>query len=358
MKPIRRQITAQERAIHDTAGNWLADRDLGFSAEAAAEFARWRQADPRHEAAVVRLEATWNALAQLQSFRPEAQRHPDGNLLARPAGRRLAYFPGWATAAALAASLALAAVWWWSPSFRSQTPVAVDQSDPTVLATTYDGYHRAMLTDGSVVELNSNTEVRVHLTPGERRLKLVRGEAHFTVAKDPARPFFVEVGRVAVRAVGTAFDVRMRPESIEVLVTEGVVKVSDTAPLAEHATASTPTENELPTLVAGQRGIIMFKDRTAYAMVETTSPVVIREALAWHGSRLIFADLPLAEVITQFNRRNQVQLLLEDPELGAQSVGGSFRADNVEAFVRLLADNKEILIERPDDNHVIIRKAR
>src|SRR5204863_5888557 len=80
--------------------------------------------------------------------------------------------------------------------------------------------------DGSVVELNRGAVVSAHFTASERRMRLVSGEANFKVAKDPQRPFVVEARGVAVRAVGTAFNVRIDAVSVEVLVTEGVVNVA------------------------------------------------------------------------------------------------------------------------------------
>jgi len=83
----------------------------------------------------------------------------------------------------------------------------------------------------------------------------------------------------------------------------------------------------------------------------------MREELAWQGPRLIFADTPLAQVVVEFNRRNQVQIVLADAELGALTVVGSFRAENVEAFVRLIATG-DIVVERPAADRIVLRKAR
>jgi transmembrane sensor len=90
---------------------------------------------------------------------------------------------------------------------------------------------------------------------------------------------------------------------------------------------------------------------------EKISPDALRAALAWQGPRLVFLDTPLAEVFAQFNRRNPVQIELADPELGSLPVGGSFSSDNLEAFVRLLANDSDILIEYQGTNRIVIRRA-
>ena len=343
---------SHEEAIAATAAAWLAQRDSGLSNEEAAEFARWRGADGRHEAAVARLETTWAALQALREFRPEARVHPDRDLLARPRFSGLARvvpFPARAVALALAAALVLAAVWAWRPA-----PAVRDTMVATpVYATTTGGYQRVTLTDGSVLELNASSEVRVSYAPAERRVRLVRGEAHFTVAKNKARPFIVEAGAVAVRAVGTAFNVRVQSSAIEVLVTEGRVQVEERAPAGASAT--------LPTLGAGERLVVSSQSAlspaAASVVVEKISDEAMREELAWQGPRLIFADTPLAQVVVEFNRRNQVQIVLADAELGALTVVGSFRAENVEAFVRLIATG-DIVVERPAADRIVLRKAR
>lgn len=175
----------------------------------------------------------------------------------------------------------MAVVWWWPQ------PVTPTLSAPQQYATTVGGYQRITLKDGSVIELNADSEVQVDYVPGERRIQLVKGEAHFSVAKNPARPFWVEAGSVKVRAVGTAFNVRLGPTEIEVLVTEGKVEVDK---------GSEPPANVL--LEAGQRWAIAQQNPVATPVVKKIEPTVMRHALAWQDKLLIFSDQPLAEVIT------------------------------------------------------------
>ncbi len=349
-------------SIEATAAAWLAARDDGLTAEQAVAFAGWRAADPRCEAAASRLEVTWAALQQLRGFRPEAKRHPDRDLLRGSAprrGRRIA-FP-LATIAAIAASLMVTVVWWMGRGTSASTET---------YATTTDGYERVTLRDGSVMELNGGTAVQVRYTAPERRVRLLRGEAHFTVAKNPARPFSVEAGSVAVRAVGTAFNVRLGAADVEVLVTQGKVSVSEvervgSSPMPEPERMRANRSPLVPVLLqANERTSIPVLRPTAVPVappllvVERINPEVVREALAWQGPRLVFLDTPLAEAIGQFNRRNHLQLELVDEELAILPIGGSFRAENVDAFVRLLESGGDVAAERVGANRVILRKAK
>jgi transmembrane sensor len=354
MKPTDMHLSGRDKAIEATAAAWLAQRDDGLTPEEEAAFACWRQADPRHEEAVARLDATWRALLQLQSYRPEAHQHPDRDLLARPHRRKVIPFSTLATSLGLAATVALAAVWWW-PRVAVRPDVELA---PQTYSTTVGGYQRLTLADGSLVELNADSEVRVHYTLAERRVRLLRGEANFSVAENKEKPFLVQAGTVTVRAVGTAFNVRLDTSKVEVLVTEGKVQVNaDTASAALPATAPVV---ELASLIAGQRAVIPLHRQAAIPapVIEQVPLEAIREELAWQGARLIFVNTPLAEVVEQFNRRNQVQIELRDAALGSLPVGGSFRAENVEAFVRLIASDKDIVTERPDSNLIVLRKAR
>lgn len=349
MKPRNQPLTPDQEAIEAMAAAWLAQRDEGFDAEQQAEFGRWQQADPRHAAAVARLEKTWATLQQLREFRPASRVHPDRDLLAgaRPQARIIS-FPA-AALVGLAAAVAIAALFWRivpSPATPAPGQAVLATS---VYATTAEGYQRVTLADGSVLELNASSEARVDFLPAERHVRLLRGEAHFTVAKNKQRPFIVHAGTVAVQAVGTAFNVRMDENDVEVLVTEGRVKVANQA-------ASAPAV--LPELAAGQRIVLSLKDAViAPGQVEAILPEAVEAALAWQGPRLRFADTPLSSVVAQFNRHNQVQVELGDASLVSVPVDGSFRSENVEAFIRLLESDGSIRAERVGKDRIILRRA-
>ena len=336
-----------DEAIQATAAAWMAQRDEGMSAEEEATLARWRASDPRHEAAIARLEKTWATLQVLRDFRPDARRHPDPDLLAEGHGPTRSRWPvGLALASLVAAALVIGLV------SRPSLPPAHSPTE-LVYATTVGGYQRVALSDGSVMELNANTEVTVKFTPADRRVDLQRGEAHFMVAKNKARPFFVHANGVTVRAVGTAFDVRLDAQAVQVLVTEGSVQVNHVAQPA--MTVAAP-----PLVVAGERAVVATAKLPSGAqplLVEKIAPAEIRESLAWQGPRLVFVDTPLSEVVSQFNRRNQLQIVLGDEELGHLPVGGSFRSENVDAFVRLLTIGNGIVAERPSPNLIVLKKA-
>jgi transmembrane sensor len=197
-------------------------------------------------------------------------------------------------------------------------------------------------------------------------VELRRGDAHFTVAKNPERPFRVEAGTVAVRAVGTAFNVRRGASEVEVLVTEGKVEVASEvervvpnalsgAANAEQARWGQRPPPSVTPLTANQRATV---SPAAAPRIEKLEAQTIREVLAWQGPRLTFLDTPLSVVVSQFNRRNAVQLVIRDSALDSLPIGGSFRAENLEAFVRLLEQDNDIIVDRSDATQVILRRRK
>jgi transmembrane sensor len=220
-------------------------------------------------------------------------------------------------------------------------------------------YLRIGLPDKSVLQVNADTTVHVQFNTRERRVLLQRGEAHFAVAKNPARPFVVGAGQVSVRAVGTGFNVRIDSATVEVLVTEGRVQVEKTATAPAAAGVKDSTERAAPVLVAGQR-VTIPRIEPAGAVnslqVSSLDSDAVKSALEWQAPRLAFRETPLSEVVRQFNQHNRVQLVIGDTALGDRPVGGTFRADMVETFVGLLEKSRDVAVERPSPDRIILRR--
>lgn len=319
-------------AIAERAADWLGRSDAGLSPAERAEFEAWRTADPRHAAAWRELTAASRALDGLEHFRPAAAHAPDPDLpLRRAAPRRRR----WPAAATLAAAAAAALAVWFGATVREGGAAFAES------AVTAVGAQRTLrLPDGSVVTLNTDSAVRVAFTARERRLDLERGEAHFAVAKDAARPFVVQTAAVRVRAVGTAFNIRLQGAAVEVLVTEGKVGVL----YARRDTSLLPQTAPAPVLAAGQRATVAA-DAQAPAVVVAVSALEMAQKLAWQERRLEFDPTPLAEVVDEFNRYGPRRLVIADPAIARLSIGGSFRAGDTDTLVRLLESNFGVVAE-------------
>lgn len=315
----------QKNDLTDVAAQWLARRDRGLSAAEQDAYLQWLREKAEHGAALARLEQTWRMLDPLRQWRPEHSPQPNPDLLA-PRPRARVRWPIWAGGLAAAAAIVLAALVWRSPA-----PAEMPQRTAVI----HPGPERMALEDGSVVELNAGAKVEVSFTPQERRVHLVRGEALFTVAKNPARPFIVSADKIAVRAVGTAFSVQLDRAEVSVLVTEGKVRLDELGgPAGGEGSA-----REISHLVAGQQAVVSTSAASgsvSACQVREFTPAEIERALAWQGLRLEFVDMPLRDVVAEFNRYNVRKLVVGDAATANILVGGNFRADNLDSFVRLL----------------------
>lgn len=322
--------------IEATAAVWLSLRDRGMTESETAEFMRWLQQSPKHGEVFAELDAVWRDFNRTVALRPNvAAPAPEPELLAprpRPRARRR-FRAAWS---ALAAAAAIALAWAGWASFDAARPTA---------ETAIGAFQKLDLPDGSVVQLNTDSAIKVRYSDHERRVELLRGEAHFDVAKNPARPFIVAANHVAVRAVGTAFNVRLRDDAVDVLVTEGKVQVNDTVKGASLLPAA-PDRAGPPLLVQGERVRVPLARvseqaaaKPAAVAISEVAAVEMQRALAWQERRLEFEDLPLADVVAEFNRYNRTKLVIADPALNAKRFSGTFRADGYEPFVRLLEEN-------------------
>ena len=218
---------------------------------------------------------------------------------------------------------------------------------------------RQVLPDGTVVELREGA-ILSHDFGGELRcVTLARGEAHFRVAKEPARPFVVTAAGIKVRAVGTAFAVQVNPSAVEVLVTEGCVAVGAMSPAPEGASDAGPSPATM--VDAGQLAVVFGAHsagtgRGPGPVVTPLAEAAIESRLGWRVTRVEFSAAPLAEAIALLNRHSAVQLTLADPSLANLRISGLVRADNSEALVRLLVANHDVTAEPVPGRGMVLKR--
>ena len=176
------------------------------------------------------------------------------------------------------------------------------------------------LADGSVAHLNTDSAIEVSLRSDRRFVRLLRGEARFDVRPNRAAPFVVQANDATLRALGTDFNVRLRPEMTEVTVIEGGVAVRDGKAPVRTVKAGT--------LAAIRGGAVAM---TALDRAE------IAQRTAWRTGTLTFAGEPLAQTVEEVNRYRNAPILLGSPGLAALPVTGVFRVGQSDAFIRTLA---------------------
>lgn len=213
--------------------------------------------------------------------------------------------------------------------------------DRSLVSTAVGEQRVVQLADGSTVRLDTGSAIRVRFDDGERRIQLERGQALFTVARDPERPFVVDAGDAEVTAVGTVFDVRRMDGAVQVTLVEGVVDVIRTA-------GAPPSR-----MRAGQQAQV-----TAAAV--STRAVDPAKATSWTDGRLVFEDTPLRTAVAEVNRYLERPVILDDGVAGDVPVNGVFRVGDRAAFAsaaaagldlesRIQADGT-LLLSRPKNN--------
>jgi transmembrane sensor len=183
------------------------------------------------------------------------------------------------------------------------------------------GEHKAVaLADGSRLDLDTDTEVVVRFSRRSRELKLVRGQALFTVVHGDARPFDVLADKGRIRDIGTQFDVRRNASRVSVTVLEGAVEVSgfDTTPARP--------------LRQGQR--LSYTPQGDFSAVES---IDVAAAAAWREGRLVFRGQRLGEVLTELGRYHAASLTVTSARVMDIKVSGTFPTDNLELALKTIA---------------------
>jgi len=310
-------------AIEDRAIDWLIRREEpGWSESDQTELDAWLQESMANRAAYLRARHGWAEADRVASV---------GELADHAAARDHAPRP-WVPAA-IAASLVMAfGIGAWSLAPHGSRSV---QAQQTRFDTPVGGRKIVKLVDGSKVELNTQTVVRMAIGRTSRDVWLDSGEAYFEVARRDGESFVVHAGKRTITVLGTKFSVRRDRDRVTVNVVEGRVRVDDG--LGGNSSAAIIT--------AGDTAIT----RDGSTLIAAKSEERVEGALAWREGMLSFNLKPLSEVAAEFNRYNRTQLTV-DPSAAAIPIGGTFRASNVDAFARLLHDAYGLTTEQQGDS--------
>ena len=244
---------------------------------------------------------------------------------------------------------------------------------------TQRGERRQMaLADGSVVQVDPETRLKVDYEEHTRRVELERGRALFHVAKNSERPFLVRVRNTTVRAVGTAFAVEEADHTVVVTVAEGRVAVlnepvtesqlPDTASPQKTAASAVKRVDEAPRSdkppssgSAATEIILTANQQVTVAGVGTAEPV--REVdsarvLSWAEGRLIFENESVERAVSEFNRYNRIQLNVNDAALAQRPISGVFSASDPESFVAFIQSVAAVRVTRNATDDIRIEAAK
>ena len=360
---MQRPRTKLNTQIYEEASAWFVESRAADLDEAGRrEFDDWLRKSPEHLSAYLEIAAIWDEGSALASTSQwdreqliaEALSDPENVVALETQGPPPAGGQGEQTTssshgkrrtlrlAAAAAVAAMAAVGgaltWWTTE-RNIYGTAIGEQRSLVLA------------DGSTVELNARSKIRVAFRSDERDVELLAGQALFHVAKDHARPFLVTSGNTQVRAVGTAFDVYKKPSETVVTVLEGRVAVlSDVgaSPSRHNAAdkgklAGPGSAGPEPTFVSAGEQVTV----SAHVARKTDHPNVAG-ATAWTQRQLVFEGATLSDVAEEFNRYNERRLVIEDPDLYGFHISGVFSSTDPQSLIRFLRGRPGVQVTETD----------
>jgi len=297
-------------AIEERAADWLQRRRYWKEWSDADQNAldAWLAESMNHAVAFWRLESTLDRVERLSSLRPLRQQRP-----ITASSKRLP----WATLR-LAAVGAFAFVGvagyfvWHSPA----EPVS------QLYSTGFGGRATVQLTDGSNIELNTNTVIRADVRAGKRYVSIERGEAFFDIVHNAKSPFVVDVDGHRITDLGTKFSVRDEPGRVEVKLLEGRASIASVRPDAQgHAAVLTP-------------GDVAIATANSLSVEQRPKPTLVKE-LSWRHGLIVFDGASLSDVAAELNRYSREKIVVDGDEARRLTIDASVPTDDVRAFTRV-----------------------
>lgn len=343
--------------IREAAALWherlLADK---VSQETREGFARWREEAPEHAVAYDQVCEAWRTMqSAADDPRVLALRHEAAFRLTH---KRRRYKGRWLASAAAAALAAIALSFALAPDLPMPQSLATRAESGARSYTTATGERLAVtLEDGSQVTLNTDTALETKFSDAERTIVLARGQALFEVAKDKHRPFVVEAQGQRLVAVGTAFDVRVQPDRVQITMVEGTVKVEPLASLTDHsrvdlhAAATLPASLEPILLTAGQQ---LSLEAGGVRVRKTDAERVT----SWRAGQVIFDNTRLIEAIDELNRYSERKIELADPALADLRLSGAFATGRTNVFVEAVTSYFPVEVAEESERQVLLAKRR
>jgi len=300
-------MSSINQEIDEQAADWAARRDLGaLSPEEEAEFEAWLAADIRHLGAYGRAEAVLCRLERLNS----AALEPADDVPEKSNWTRRGVLLTGGAMVGVAATVGITMI--------------PRGTQGEMLSTGVGQLREVVLADGSIVHLNTNSEISVQFSRDVRNIGLLKGEVLFDVAKNAARPFIVSAGDTQVRAVGTSFTVSRLPQKpIQVLVKEGLVELR-----------RVDTPGALPVLASANIRAIA-RQGAPIVTVAMPEEKLVRD-LEWQYGRIALDNESLADAAAEFARYSEVHIVV-DSLVSHRTITGLFASNDPVGFAKAAA---------------------
>jgi transmembrane sensor len=369
--------------IHEEAAEWLVELRSRSDDLTRRRFDQWLSTSPEH----VRAYLECAAISEVAEASPRATSQEIEALIERArqatGANVVALTPAHSATEAASPKLDARRSWITRSSPRIRFAAAAAMAVVVIGAsagyfmtrnvyTTAVGEQRSiLLPDGSTIDMNGRSKVRVRLAAGSRAVELMEGEALFRVAKDKTRPFIVSASDTRVRAVGTEFAVNRLRRELLVTVVDGTVAVS--VPTLRSRTAARGAAAVPPRAVSGEPGSVVaalapasdevllnagqqLAVPTAGSALPQPRSVDVEGAIAWTHRRLVFDSTALEDVVAEFNRHSRRTLVIEGNGLRDVDISGAFSSTDVGPFLRFLRAQPGIEVTEESDRIVIVHR--
>jgi transmembrane sensor len=323
----QRSFSRNAAEVSIQASEWIVRKELPEWSEAEqADLDAWLGASPNHRIAYLRAGDVWQRANRLQALkRPSRQ----GIALLRERG----LLP---IIVRVAAALGLVAV----AGVSGMTYLVVPRE--TTYRTAVGGRETIPLADGSQVELNTDTVLRVSETSSQRTVKLDKGEAYFSVKHDAARPFVVLTAQHRITDLGTKFEIRSDGSFLKLSLFEGRARLETTSAwVPAYAAILTPGDVAVATIDT--------------MSVTKKSPAKLTNELGWRRGVLVFEHTTLEDAVAELNRYNRQQIVIADPAVALLKIDATLPTDSVEGIVRVAQDVLGVRVTKRNGEIVISR---
>jgi transmembrane sensor len=305
-------------AIEAQAALWIQRRQFwDWSPTDQAELDAWLAQSTAHEVAFVRLMSGYSRTDRLVALR------------APRIDRRLSLARLLRVAAGLAVVAALGT---WAMQ-HSAGPKDVTYSTPV------GGRQTIMLADGSRIDLNTDSVLRLRGDASRRLAFLDKGEAYFQIRHDAQHPFVVTAAHHRITDLGTKFLVRTNTDRLDVTLVEGRARVDSSE--SARAVDLEPGDEVIATAE---------KLNTIRRNAQQVS-----DKLGWRRGVIVFKHTTLADAAAEFNRYNPNRIVLGSGAVAALKIDGTFPSDDPDAFVEITQDILHLRIEKRGNNIVLTK---
>jgi len=321
-----RRWDTNSREIQARAAAWIEERESDDWSEAReAEFGVWIEESPAHLVAFLRAETVWKQADRLKALSNSRPMRPKSG---RPNSKAALY--------KIAAAFAVVSLAGAGALTLFQRPNAQTYTTPV-------GAHETLtLSDGSQIELNTDTTIRVAFDGANRNVWLDKGEAFFNVVHNAGRPFVVTLGDRRVVDLGTKFFIQRENGRVQVALLEGKARFE----------AATDAARQQQTILTP--GDILVATKNSVSLQKKSNQDLSNE-LGWRRGLLIFDHATLADVAKEYNRYNQTKLVVEGAATQRLTISGALPATDIGAFTRLATKFFNLRVKQHEGAVVVSR---